>query len=179
MISAGRHKARAVEGALGMTGTGKEQVGVMMEITAGEHAGETITWYGFFTEKTIERTMESLRHMGWSGDDLSDLTGIDANEVTIVIEHETGDDGKERARVKWVNAGGGGLAMRDVMDADAAKAFAQRMKGAAIASRQAMGAPPAQRSNGGGQRGGYGSGSGGSRGGYDDDPGPDDRDIPF
>lgn len=135
MISQGRHKARGVMGALGTTGTGKEQIAVLLEVTEGEEQGTQITWYGYFTEKTVDRTFESLRLLGWSGDDLTDLSGLDANEVSIVIEHEHDQSGELRARVKWIN-GGGGLGLKEPMNAVAAKAFAERMKGAALASRK-------------------------------------------
>jgi hypothetical protein len=137
MIAPGRYRARGVEAALGMTGTGKEQVAILLRVVeeGGENHGAELTWYGYFTEKTAERTLESLRHLGWTGDDLTDLSGIDANEVSIVVEHEEGQDGKLRARVQWINAPGGGLAMKDRLDGAAAKAFATRMRGMAIASR--------------------------------------------
>lgn len=180
MINEGRYKARGVEAALGFTGTGKEQVAILLEITEGEHAGDRITWYGFFTEKTTERTFESLRALGWSGDDLADLASTSANEVSIVVEHEEDNEGTPRARVRWIN-GGGGIAMRDTMDAGAAKAFAARMKGQAIASRQRAkpGAPPAngrsappstQRTPAPAPRGAAA---------HDDAPPPGDDDIPF
>jgi hypothetical protein len=146
MIEAGRYKARGVEGALGMTGTGKEQIAVLLEIVEGPHAGEQITWYGYFTEKNVERTMESLRLLGWSTDDLSDLSGLDANEVSIVIELDDDQDGQPRARVKWIN-GPGGLAMKEPMNEGAARAFAQRMKGFAVASRSGRKPAPARPRN--------------------------------
>lgn len=184
MIEAGRYKAKGVEGGLGMTGTGKEQVGVLLEITEGDATGEQITWYGYFTEKTVDRTMESLRHLGWAGDDLTDLTGITANEVSIVIEHEENDRGEWHARVKWINGPGGGLAMKERMDEKAARAFAARMKGAAAASRAGGQKPQTQQrqSTPRGQQPqsrGYGGGGGYTAGNQNrgDDFGGDD--IPF
>lgn len=147
MIPIGKYKARGVEAALGMTKSGNEQIAVLVEITHGDYAGDQLTWYGHFTDKTTERTFESLRALGWEGDDLMDLRGIGSNEVTIVIEHEEGNDGRVRARVKWINSGGGGLAMKERLDEGSARAFAARMKGAAIASRSKGGPKP--QSNGG------------------------------
>jgi len=142
MIPEGHHRARAVDGALGYTQAGNEQLAVSFQLLDGELQGQRITWYGYFTEKTTERTFESLEHCGWQGDDLSDLTGIDRNEVVLVIEHETGDDGVERARVRWVNAAAG-IAMKDRMEPGDAKAFAQRMRGQLVARRAAKGQAPA------------------------------------
>ena len=138
----GTFRARAVQGSatLGFTSGGKEQVGVQFQILEGEDTGKHITWYGFFTDKSTERTIESLRHMGWQGDDLSDLSTVgdrDAPDVLLVIEDELDDrDGTMRSRVRWVNRMGSGVAIKDKMDDAQARAFAARMKGAAVASRQ-------------------------------------------
>lgn len=140
MIEAGRYKAKGVLGALGETSKGAPQVAVLVEITEGEHAGTQLTWHGYFTQLTEDKTLEQLRVLGWSTDDLDDLKGIDANEVSIVVEHETDDKGETRAKVRWINRPGG-LAMKQVMDATAAKKFAASMKAKAIASRKAGGAP--------------------------------------
>jgi hypothetical protein len=169
----GRFKAKAIEGALGFTKGGKEQVAVALEIIEGDHAGTSLTWYGFFTEKTTERTFESLRHLGWKGDDLSDLDGILDNEVSIQVEEEDDDQGRTHSKVRWINAPGGGLAMKERMDDGAAKAFAQRMKGQAMALRRAAsgGAKPA---SSGGSQPRPSNGSGGGYGGNGRRPPPDE-----
>lgn len=139
MLSEGRYVARGVEAGLGMTSTGKEQVAVRLEVQLPDGSGvDRITWYGYFTEKTAERTLESLYALGWEGPDLSDLTGIDRCEVEVVIEHEADLQGVLQARVKWINAGGG-LAMKEALAPDAARALAARMKGAAIAAKAKRG----------------------------------------
>ena len=142
MISLGKHKARAIEAALGLTSTGKEQVAVAFEIIDGPHTGETINYYGYFTEKTAKRTMESLRILGWSSDDLTDLSDV-TGECTLVVEHEPDQNGDMRARVRWVNPPGGGLDLKEKLEGGAAKAFAARMRGLAAASRS--GAKPVAR----------------------------------
>lgn len=134
MIPIGNYKARGVEAALSTTKGGQPQVAVLIEITEGEFAGERRTWFGHFTEKTEEKTLEQLRTLGWSTDDLTDLAGIDANEVSIKVEHETDQDGQERDRIRWINRPGG-LAIKERMDDQAARAFAARMRSKAIASR--------------------------------------------
>jgi hypothetical protein len=134
MIPEGTYRARAVEGALGRTSKGTEQVALQFTVVDGEQKGHSITWYGYFSEKTLERTLESLEYCGWEGDDLSDLTGIDRNEVSIVVEHEQDEQGQVRARIRWINSGGG-IAMKERMDEGDAKAFAQRMRGAVLGRR--------------------------------------------
>ena len=161
MIAAGKYRARVHKAELGYTQGGREQIGVSFALL--DHDGQFITWYGYFTDKTVERTMESLRHCGWKSDDLSDLEGISDNEVEIVVDHDTDERGK-RAVVRWVNRLGAGVAIKNVMSDDQKKAFAKKMKGAAVASRP-------RNSN---QRQGSPSGVQ-----VTDGDGDDDDDIPF
>jgi hypothetical protein len=139
MIPKGHWRARAADWALGTASTGTKQIGVDFLILDGEATGKHITWYGYFTEETFERTIESLQHCGWEGDDLSDLRGLDRNEVTIVVDHEQNQQtGEIRVRVQWVNRPGG-VVMKDRMDEGSAKAFAQSMKGRILAMKQKQG----------------------------------------
>src|ERR1700737_157979 len=107
MLPKGRYRAKAVDAQLGFSpNKGTEQVVVEFEILDEEHAGERITWIGYFAENTSERTIESLRICGWKTDDVSDLRGIGDNEVQLVVEHEP-YQGKTFARVQFVNRIGG------------------------------------------------------------------------
>jgi hypothetical protein len=137
MIGEGTWKVRGVAAALGMTGTGKEQVAVELEIIEGEPKGQRITWHGYFSDATFDRTIESLRLLGWQGDDLSDLSGIGGLEALVVIEHEE-YEGKVRAKAQWIN-GPGGIALKERLDQGQAAAFAQRMKGKILALNQSKG----------------------------------------
>lgn len=167
-LKAGTFTVKGVRGALGYTNTGKEQVGVeLCVVDDGEFFGERITWYGYFTEKTFDRTIESLRILGWDGDDLSDLTGLDRNEAQAVIEEDE-YDGKLRLKVQWINAKGG-LAIQKPMGDSEAASFAQRMKGRVLSHRQKNGGAVAQTA----------STRSGARGRDDVPPPPSDDDIPF
>jgi len=169
-IQPGTYRARGVTAALGLTSKGSEQVAVELTLLEGENEGKSITWYGYFTDKTTERTLDSLRHLGWEGDDLADLTGIDRNEVNVVIEDEQDDRGEYRSRVRWINRAGG-LALKERLQGDQLKAFSARMKGAVLAHKQKSGAPRSN-GNGGGQRRPPSRGS-------DRPPPPEDDDLPF
>src|SRR5262249_11788611 len=119
----------------GLSGTGKEQVAVRFRMTEGEHEGKTVLWYSYFnTQENATRTLNSLRACGWIGDDLSDLQGIENNEVEIVLEVEE-YEGKTRTKVRWVNAMGGGPILTKRMSDAEKKAFSARMKGLAVALR--------------------------------------------
>lgn len=144
MITAGSYKARATQVLLtksSQKGTPLIQVNFQIQ-DEGEHHGETIRWDGYLTEKTAERTIESLGHCGWTGDDISVFTkegvlqGCDLNDVTLVVELEAyeGNDekykGKQFPRVQWVNkTGGRGLNVENAMPVAEALAFAEKMKG--------------------------------------------------
>jgi hypothetical protein len=170
---AGTHRARAQEWALGVSSTGKEQVAVMFQLVGGAHDGKHITWFGYFTDSTVDRTLESMRHCGWDSDSIADLDSLGANEVELVIEDET-YEGKTRSKVKWVNRVSR-LQMKEQMNVSQVQAFAARLRGKTVASKQKYGAQPATSASvrRGEQRhfdDGYGRG----------DPGPsNDDDIPF
>lgn len=135
-IPDGRYRARGIEAALGKTSTGKEQVAVLFQLMDAEgNPTNTITWHGYFTEKAWERTVESLRNCGWEGDDISDLSGVDRNEVSLVIEAEE-YQGAWTSKVKWVNAPGSGLALKDQLQPHEAQSFAQQMRGKILALNQ-------------------------------------------
>lgn len=148
MIAVGKHKARAVEGALVEVGDKQTPaVSVIFEIIDGDSAGDRIKWDGWLTEKTTDRTMESLRYCGWSTDMLDDLRGISDNEVQLVIEPEVNErDGKTYPRVKWVNRLGGGASINDLQKVAgaAARTLAQRFAAAARGSREKAPTRPAQ-----------------------------------
>jgi hypothetical protein len=123
------YKAKAAEWALGETASGKEQVAVAFNILTPDAQENRLTWYGYFSDGAVDRTLESLRICGWQGDDLTDLTGLDANEVELVVEDEEYPEGsgKWRAKVQWVNRSGG-LALKAPLAGDKAKAFAASMR---------------------------------------------------
>lgn len=143
----GIYQARATRAALGETKEGNERVAVEFELLTEGFAGQRITWYGYFTDKAFPITIKALRACGWYGDDLSDLSGIEINEVELDIQNEA-YEGKVSARVKWVNApGSGGMAFGSPLPTDRAKALAARMRGQLLALEKSEGRRPASSSN--------------------------------
>jgi hypothetical protein len=196
VISIGTHRAIAQSIQFGFAGQDdKEQVVIEFRLTNGDDPdfGHSISYFGFFTDKTIKRTIESLRYCGWKGDDLAELpvlaeTGMLPDEVDLVVDHEE-YEGNVRAKVKWVNRPGGGrVELAKPMEPTSLAAFSARMKGSIKAAEAAPrqrggGAPPAQRNSGTYRQGGPGGFGGGPRGGFGGDnrefvP-PVDDDIPF
>lgn len=146
LVAEGTHTGVAVRHNVqwGKTPAGNEQVVVPIKIKEGEYAGRTLTWFGFFTEKTWARTMDALRYMGWRSDDISDLGALD-KEVEIVVTHET-YEGETRARIQWVNEiGGGRIKLHSPMDAKELRMFAASMRSKAqgkMAKAQGSDQPP-------------------------------------
>lgn len=128
----GVYRGRGVSGGLGDSAAGNPQIGVNLEILNGELAGERITWYGTFGDElkgaqkqtSTQTTYETLRALGWEGTDLTDLTGIDQNDVEFMVDHED-YNGKSRTKVKWVRRAG--VVFKNPMTPDKAKAFAAQM----------------------------------------------------
>jgi hypothetical protein len=133
-----------------MTSTGKEQVAIKFELS--DYPGVFRTWYGYFTEATWERTLEALRICGWKGDDLTDLTGISDNAVSLVLLTEE-YKGEFNQKVKFVNApNSAGVGMKNKLAGDGLKSFAASMKAkirSAGRSRPAPVARPESRTRGG------------------------------
>lgn len=143
----GEHPARAVEWALRSVGQNETPaVAVRFRLTDGPRRANYITWDGWLTDKAFDRTIESLQYCGWKGDDLRDLQGLDANEVSLVIELEdyTDPNGefKQIPKVRWVN-GGSGLSMKGRMTESEAAVFAEKMRGRIHAMQKKKGNDPA------------------------------------
>lgn len=181
LISKGRHLA-VCSGSVqfGETGEGdnkKEQV-VVQFVVNDEHSafnGWTISWFGYFTDKTIDRTFEALRYLGWVGDELAELPDLAAagqlsNQVEIVIDHEE-YEGEWQAKVRWVNKpGGGAVRLKKPLEGRELASFSARMKMRARASAQGALTKPANGTRGTG---------GGQQSMHPNAPGNKDSDIPF
>lgn len=143
ILDKGFYRARAVEHQFGFADTGTEQVAVTFEIrTEGRWKEYRITWFGYFTEATVRRTLESLRTCGWEGDDVTDLSGLDRNEVEIEVVHEP-YKGELRPKVKWVNRVSGVFRVKHPMTAEQKRALSARVRHVALAMREWAPAAPA------------------------------------
>lgn len=182
MIPEGRYKCRGTEAKLAFTSQGAPQVAVDIVITEeeSEYCGQHRTWYGSFSDKAMDRTLQSLRFLGWQGDDLSDLAGIDQNEAYVTITHEEDQEGNIRDRAAFIN-NSAGLAIKTPMDDGEAKAFAERMKGHVLSFNQRTAGTPASAKPAAAAN--SGTGAGGRRKSppkkNESDFKPEDGDIPF
>lgn len=128
--TAGTYRGVPVECGLGVTSTQKEQIAVVFELL--DPPGERLTWYGYFTDASIETTYKALRAIGWQGCDITEFAagalpeGVD-KQVDLVVEMEEGNDGVYRPRIRWVN-GGGGVAIKTPLNAAQTATLAARLK---------------------------------------------------
>lgn len=126
-------RSKALEWALGETDGGKPYVGVSFKIKDPlDNEEKFVGWRGWFTDAAADRTIESLRHLGFEGDDVSNLVGLDKEEVELVVEDEeytnpeTGET-KTTARVQFINKPRGPM-VKTKLEGDKAKTFAAQMK---------------------------------------------------
>ena len=133
-IEAGKYKAKAKQWELGLTKGDNDQICVQFEIVEGDHAGRTLNWFGYFSDKTMKRTLEALRYCGWMGDDIDRLDGMGELTVEIVVEMKEQTEGKHAGKVfpevRWVNqlGSGGPIKLEKPMDVGQRKMFAAKMR---------------------------------------------------
>jgi len=147
MIDEGEYTAKATQWDWGFAGTdNKKQVVIQFEIVEGPFAGHVINYYGFFTDKTKQRTIESLRYCGWKNDDIMAMDGMGDLLVRIVVKHEPWE-GKVNAKVAWVNrlGGGGPIKLEKPMDMAQKRMFAAEMRMLAKSVAPVKGGYPADR----------------------------------
>jgi hypothetical protein len=153
VIGIGKYTARAIGGNIGKSAQkGTKFARVAFAIKSGEHEGDSVEWTGYFSGAATERTLASLRYCGctFPGDDITNLEGIDTNDVEVVVEHEPytyPDDHATKAgetitrvKVAWVNSPTGGMREEEQMDDRDLASFASSMKGALIQAKKRTGA---------------------------------------
>jgi len=118
-------------------------VNVMFDLLDGPNKGEQITAYLYLSDKTEQRTCESLLHCGWTGKDFKTLPGFGTKDVYLVIEYDS-YEGKMHAKVKWVNSGKrtAGVKDEDRMQDAEIKGFASRMETLAKGALDGTPKPP-------------------------------------
>ncbi len=145
LIPEGRWRARAMNAELGYTQAGSEQAVVNFSLSGEQDADvdhRMVTWWGSFKDKAKPHTIKALLTCGWDGEDFAEFTGIDTNEVELVIIHEPDLKGQDRHRVRFVNAiGAGGAAVRNPLTDDQKRAFAAKMRGEVMAMKQGAAVP--------------------------------------
>lgn len=156
LIPEGSYTARAVgEVQYGVTKSGGDFVRLALSVQTGE-GPRTMSRDLYFTDKTAERSIESLRHLGWTGLDLNLLAvgddGLGDRDASVEVEHEdytyTPEGESEQrtvrtAKVTWINAAGGAKVLAPMGDGQK-KAFGQRFKALAMQVKPTGGAATAK-----------------------------------
>lgn len=144
--------AYAITTEFGFAKNGTEQIAVTFQIVdedadgkRGALHGSRRVWYGFFTDNTTDRTLESLRHCGWSSDEISDIANLDEDAcrrllpkvVQLVLENEN-YNGRTVEKVRWINSlEETRSAIKNKADENAVKSLSARLRGRAAALRVA------------------------------------------
>lgn len=152
MLRSGEYTARVTAHAMGRASTGKEQIAVTFSVEDGDKVS-SITWYGYFTDAAYPTTEKALQSLGWdpAANDYAfhELNGTEAlvgAEASIVVEEDVNQDGNPVSKVRWVNAPGGGVALKERMSDDEARSFASQLRKKLIASKGQAPAPAARSS---------------------------------
>lgn len=140
-LSPGQYRATCIEAKFPDSEEGKEHIELtfaVLGLADGSplpgYEQPTLRWRGYFTEKSRKITIKALRQVGWTGDDLSDLSSIRMGAGGIEVELDVVQEnyqGKDYLKVAWINPKGGrpgGAAMPE----DRKKAFAAKMRGAVL-----------------------------------------------
>lgn len=124
-IAAGTYRGRAIKGSeqYGQTKNGNDQIVIDLNL---EDIGEKVSTFLVFTDKAAEYSLDRLRACGWTGDDLSNLAGIDVNEVEVEVKYEQ-YNGETKMKVQ-ILTGGGAVKLKDQLDDKGRKAFAAKYK---------------------------------------------------
>lgn len=140
-IQPGTYLATATKAEFGVS---KNKGSEYIRVYFATETGESISWDGYFSEKAVERTIESLRlcGCGFPSDDITNLEGLGSRQVEIVVENEE-YQGKLYPRVRWVNEPGA-VGIAKPLEEPAKKALRAKTKGLVAASRVAAGVKPAQ-----------------------------------
>ncbi len=114
-VKAGIYKGRAVtpgpDGTPHEGGTSSKGTPELLVRLNVHELGRQFTSPLYFSPDAEAYSFDRLRAMGWKGEDLSDLTGIDANEVDVSISYENYTDPTTRVtspkmRVQIISGGG-------------------------------------------------------------------------
>lgn len=103
-IAPGKYLAKAVRARFDQSSQ-KGTVFIEVEFVLNE-SGDNLRWRGFLTEKTIERTMETMALLDWNNDENFGPGSVNVNkdvQLVVELEPDQADPTKEYPRVRWVN----------------------------------------------------------------------------
>lgn len=147
LLPIGRYPAKAVDALLEEANSGSLQIHIRFELLEppdGWRGPLYRSWWGTLNGgKAEDIALEAMRAAGWQGSDITDLSTIGSCECAVVVVHEPGQDGVERAKIAWVNSAGSGPGINHEKAASPAKVQDIRARIAAKAAAKLQGQPPA------------------------------------
>lgn len=89
-LKSGTYKGRAIPNSAqhGTTENGHPQIAMQLQVSMGQGQRDVVPLYLVFSDKSAPFSIERLRALGWEGNDLRDLKGIDRNYVDVRIDYE-------------------------------------------------------------------------------------------
>jgi hypothetical protein len=139
MSGKGRYKCKGIAGSqqFGLAGD-KETPQIAVDLAFPD--GSSMTTFLFFSPGAAPYSFQRLTALGWKGNgakDLTDLTGIDANEVDVEVREEV-FDGKTRLKAE-ILTGPGRVMIEKTVDPASFAARVAALVGNAAAPEPAMG----------------------------------------
>lgn len=133
----GIFKGRAIKDTIqyGESQGGHPQIAVVMRMRVDDSAQE-LTTFLIFSPESAPYSFDRLRAMGWEGNDLSNLAGIDKNEVDVRVFAE---EYQGKAQVKCKIMGGGRVTLAKPMDPKTFAARVAAITGAPVGGQSAGG----------------------------------------
>lgn len=126
--SPGRYAATVIDAQFGQS---RKNGTPHLELNLETDRGERISAWLYLSPKAFENTTRRLRDaFGFNGDYETAVEQVRGKPCSITVEEETGDDGKRRLRVAWVN---GPRAVKPVEDGFLAQLTAKARKLASAA----------------------------------------------
>lgn len=148
-ITPGKYRANLIGYQMGETKAGAAQAELMFDWQDADGDRHELIWYGSFKgEKAIEITTRSLVTCGlrrdakpWDIAQGAESHVLDmSTPVSIVVEFERSQSGKDYPRIKWINRlGGGGFKQGMTPEAARAKLAALGLEGQVAAVRKDLG----------------------------------------
>lgn len=113
-IKAGVYKGRVIKqpdgswAQYGESANGNPEMLLDLELNLDDKGNkQRVTTPMYFSAAAAEYSFSRLRACGWEGSDLSDLTGVDKNEIDIEVRHEVYDgDGEMKTKIQIMSGGG-------------------------------------------------------------------------
>ncbi len=134
MVAEGKYKGTVLDYGIGLTKGGLPQVLMVVEFVDNLGGKQEMAWYGTLKEGAGKNiTLQALKACGFpteARDRLHDLAaGVDSGlldltrEIQVTIAHESDDQGRPMARVRWINAPGGAIMAKKISVQEAMEAM--------------------------------------------------------